>query len=353
MSLGRSLRKGALGLSARGLGWLTRVLARRPGPPGPPSRILVIRVDERVGNVLLTTPLLRALRTALPNAAVHALVAASKARILSGLVDVVPFEKKDLWRHPLRFVRLLWRLRRGGYDAVLDASHWHHFSFTSALLMGVVGAPLRITHARGPAAAFATHAVAPPQTPEWEVATKLRLLAPLGVPVPAPTALETGLGQGDAAAAMERWLAERGVSPGRVVGLAPGARKPDHRAPIGLFTALGRLARDAGYEPVVLWGPGEEALAESVRAGCDGLVAPPTDLDQLAALMRACRVVVANDTGPMHLAVACGAQTLALFRGAEPIRWGHAALGHPVVAVPEGGLEAVEAEAAEALRRLL
>ncbi|MCB9645476.1 MAG: glycosyltransferase family 9 protein [Deltaproteobacteria bacterium] len=356
MRLSRRIRKALQAGLARVLGAVAAALARRPRleAGNQPTRILVIRVDERVGNVLLTTPLLRALQMARPEARIEVLVAASKASILTGIADTIPFEKKELFRNPIRFMRRLWALRAARYDAVLDASHWHHFSFTSALLMGFIGAPLRITHERGAAARFATHAVAPPSAAEWEVATKLRLLAPLGHPSPEPPPLETGLGRGEAEARMRSWIDEAGLDPARLVGLAPGARKLDHRTPPELFAALGDQAASRGHGIVVLWGPGEESLVQAVQASCpSAIAAPPTNLDELAALMRACRVVVANDTGPMHLAVACGARTLGLFRGADPIRWGHTPLGHAVVVVPEEAPEDALPPAREALDRLL
>ena len=51
--------------------------------------------------------------------------------------------------------------------------------------------------------------------------------------------------------------------------------------------------------------------------------APATSLDQLAALMRGAQLTVCNNTGPMHLAVAVGCPTLALFLHMEVERWGH------------------------------
>ena len=83
----------------------------------------------------------------------------------------------------------------------------------------------------------------------------------------------------------------------------------------------------------MLWGPGEEVLAQQVADACDGTMAPPTSLAELAALFRRCAVVVTNDTGPMHLAVACSTPTVALFKGGEPTRWGHAYDDHAVIPV--------------------
>jgi ADP-heptose:LPS heptosyltransferase len=83
---------------------------------------------------------------------------------------------------------------------------------------------------------------------------------------------------------------------------------------------------------VVTWGPGEEALVDAVLAACPGAVrAPPTTLDQLASLMRGAKVTVCNNTGPMHLSVAVGCPTLALFLHMEVERWGHPYAPHQML----------------------
>jgi heptosyltransferase III len=153
---------------------------------------------------------------------------------------------------------------------------------------------------------------------------------------------------GSAKEKMDAWLGAQGVSD-RVVGLAPGGRKADHRVDPTVFVALGRAAAEAGATVLVLWGPGEEGLAEEVAAGCAAKIAPPTNLDELAALMRRCMVTVTNDTGPMHLSVACGAPTIALFQSADPARWGHSDPPHAVVPVEDRSREEIVAEAARLL----
>lgn len=304
---------------------------RAPRPlVSAPRAILVLRIDERVGNVLLTSPLFAALRRAFPEARIDALVAASKIALVEDVVRPIPFHKRDAFRRPIRLLRQLVALRRAHYDVVIDASHWHHFSATSAALLAWTAGGLRITHDRGDAKRFATHAIPSPHAVEPEIATKLRLLAPLTPPIDPPP-MATPLGRdGPARAAMDTWLASHGSGP--FVGLAPGARKPDHRVDPEVFASLGRVARERGATPLILWGPGEDALAARVAEGCEGIVAPDTNLDELAALMRRCVAVVTNDTGPMHLSVACGAPTIALFLRADPRRWGHAAPPHHVIA---------------------
>jgi heptosyltransferase-3 len=357
--LGRKARRAAKRATASALAALAGARwfsgARHVAPRVEEIRsVLVIRIDERVGNVLLTTPLFSALREGLPEARVEALVAASKVTLLDGIVDCVPFDKRWARRAPWRLGRLLLALRRRGYDVVIDASHWHHFSLSSALLLAWTAARQRIVHARGPAARFATDAVPPPEGLEPEVVTKQRLLAPLGLQR-APGPLRTLAGSRDPARLdMARWLEAEGLTPSRVLGLAPGSRKPDHRAPPELFAALGARGLRHGLCPLILWGPGEESLVEAVRSLLpEARVAPPTGLEALAALMRQCAAVVTNDTGPMHLSVACGAPTLALFRGSELARWGHSQPPHRTILVDGRPLEELRESAERALDEML
>ncbi|HEY0841063.1 MAG TPA: lipopolysaccharide heptosyltransferase family protein, partial [Vulgatibacter sp.] len=146
---------------------LARVVFGKPRslPPGEVRKVLVIRTDERVGNVLLTIPLLRALRQGLPNARIVFLHAASKAALVKGLPYAdrfEPFEKKRFFRHPVAFFSRLWRLRRERFDVAIEAGHYHAFSLTAALLARAMGARQVVGHDRGPARHFFDHAVALP-----------------------------------------------------------------------------------------------------------------------------------------------------------------------------------------------
>ena len=291
------------GLPARLLAGIARKLL--PLPPDPPPldqirSVLVVRTDDRVGNALLTIPLLRGLQKALPRARVDLLLAARRAHVAEGLPD-------------LRVIRFDKRLPQPGlfrkYEVVIDAAHWHAFSLTSALLSRWAASRWVIGSRRGPSQIY-SQAVPPPQDGVPEVVAKLDLARALGLQV-SVFPMETALGL----------HAPTPVS-GRFAALNPGARKDDHRLPPERFAAL---ARALPLRSVVFWGPGEESLARAVVDAAHGAaeLAPPTDLEQLAAAFRAAALVVTNDTGPMHLAVACGAPVLALFKDQAGLRWAH------------------------------
>ena len=307
--------------------WLLRS-RREPLPPQALRRVLVVRPDDRVGNVLLTIPLVRALQALLPSAQVELLLADRRACIAEGLpgLTVVRFDKQGLFRRPLRFLRSLARLR--SYDAAIDASHWHAFSLTAALLTRWAGRRAAVGFARAPFSGIYSVSLALPDSLLPDVLTKLALVRGLGLEPPPSVALETALGS-DAAVLARRdaELRKLGLGPGRYLALNPGGRKADHRWDPRCFGAVAKAAREA--EPrlpvLVFWGPGEEAIAAQVIEASAGAatLAPPTDLSLLAAFFRGAACVVTNDTGPLHLAVACGAPVVALQRSADAARWSH------------------------------
>jgi len=98
--------------------------------------------------------------------------------------------------------------------------------------------------------------------------------------------------------------------------LNPSAAWPNKRWPVESFAAVARwIHATYGWTPVVLWGPGEEALADAVVAGAPGVAvrAPGTTFNDLLALARASKLFVSGDTGPLHLACAMQAPVVALF----------------------------------------
>ena len=122
---------------------------------------------------------------------------------------------------------------------------------------------------------------------------------------------------------------------------------------------MAKVLLSSGIQPIVTWGPGEENLAKSVVSAAEGsLLAPPTDLDELAALMERAQLSICNNTGPMHLSVAVGTPTLGLFVKMDISRWGHPDPPHRMVdltaeldSIPRAS-ERVGAQARELLKSL-
>jgi ADP-heptose:LPS heptosyltransferase len=111
----------------------------------------------------------------------------------------------------------------------------------------------------------------------------------------------------------------------RYAVLNPGAAWPNKRWPPEKFGALASAIHDRfGLRSFVTWGPAERELAGAVVAASRGTAepAPPTEVGDLAALMRGAAVVVSGDTGPLHIGAAMGAPLVGLYGPTWPERNG-------------------------------
>ena len=100
---------------------------------------------------------------------------------------------------------------------------------------------------------------------------------------------------------------------------------------------MARGLRDQGLRPIVSWGPGEETLADRVVAASGGAAIRsfPTTLPGFVELARRARLVLAGDTGPLHLACAVGTPVVGLFGPTDPARNGPFAAGDRVLRAPK------------------
>lgn len=272
------------------------------------KRILLVRIDQRVGEVLLTTPLVNQLA----GREVHLLVHPKMARVVDGLPGVA-----RVWSFEKRLASVL-ALRAERFDAVVNCGNWSSPAVTSAIVSRLIaGRGVSV----GPATAPTSWLMDVPMAPLAEVPSEVLQRAHLvdGLAPERPPRLSFRVPR--PSAEVRAFLAKVGP---RYAVVNPGGRLGERRVPVSAFAAGARVMAAAGATPVVTWGPGEEALAQEVCAGCpEAVLAVATDLDGLAAALGGAVMVLCNNTGPMHLAVAVGCPTLALFSRIDMRRWSH------------------------------
>jgi heptosyltransferase-1 len=124
------------------------------------------------------------------------------------------------------------------------------------------------------------------------------------------------------AVAVETMLQKLGLED--FVLLNPGGGWPSKLWSAQGFGEVARGLKDRGMRALVSWGPGEERLAERVVAASEGaaIVCPPTTLLEFIEVARRSRVVVAADTGPLHLACAVGVPVVGIYGPTDPVRNG-------------------------------
>jgi heptosyltransferase-2 len=134
--------------------------------------------------------------------------------------------------------------------------------------------------------------------------------------------------------AQERWRHLAGTTR-PMVGIFPGSNASSRRWAPERFGEVSRRLGAAGMSVVIFGGPGETALtAAAAQAGAIDLGAK-TDLTTLAAGLAACRLLLTNDSGPMHLAAAVGTPTVSLWGAGNPAETGPLGKGHTLLRHPE------------------
>ncbi|MFQ5520255.1 MAG: lipopolysaccharide heptosyltransferase I [Candidatus Methylomirabilia bacterium] len=291
-------------------------------------KIAIIKLSS-LGDVIHALPVAHALRRSFPSSHLTWFVEARVRPVLNDhpdLDEVVAVDTKK-WRQLIWTVsgaREVWeslgalrlRLRDIRFDVAIDLQGL----VKSGLLTAFTAAPLRIgftlARCREPLnVLFTNRRVRPPGEAVHVVEEYLSLLTPLGVEDGRPV---FHLPQSSVAEhAIDAFLAEQGLKPkDRLVALNPGAGRPQKCWPLTHFRRLAeRLATEAGCRVLVLWGPAEMGLASVLGEGMmpRPVLAPPTGLAELTALFRRCSLVVAADTGPLHLAAALGTPALGLY----------------------------------------
>lgn len=340
-----------------------------PGMPGAP-RVLVLRPDH-LGDVLLSTPALSALRAALPQAHIVALLgpwAVEALRANPAIDELHQFAFPGFTRRPCQpsshpywqLIELARRIKAWEVDAAINFRS--DFWWGSAAL-ALAGVPMRVGFAVAPGSAALTYREPFPSMPEHAARLALRLSGRtarlLGAPLPAHTPLDPtswplvfAIAPEDHRWA-ESWLAQHAITAENPpIFVHPGAG-----AAVKLWTArqwaqtAERLAADTGA-PLVIAGATTEGsevgrvvaqIASSVHVVS---LTEPVSLARYGALISRARLALGVDSGPLHLAVAVGTPSVRLHGPTDPTvfgPWGNSAL-HAVVAsdlpcVPCGRLD--------------
>lgn len=280
------------------------------------DNVLVMKV-RGLGDTLLATPALRALRQAYPRAGITLVVSPQGEDVLvnNPHVDrVLVYAKKDRGTT----YRLMRELRSFEHDLVLAL----HASFRTALLARATGCARRVVHNHSGRNFFGTIPIRAKKESKSAIERDLDAIRALGLP-DAGTRLEFPLKKTDQDAVSD-FLDEQDLAPDRPLWvLAPGAGKNRKQWPVRPAAAfLDRIAGKLAGTWIILAGPGDEDLAEQIQKTAQ--VRPPIfrqSIQQAGALMARARGVITADSGPKHVAVAVGAKTLTLWTDEPEAEW--------------------------------
>jgi heptosyltransferase-2 len=291
-------------------------------------RTVAVFLPNWIGDVVMTTPAVRALRSHFPSARLIAVAKPYVADTLAGspwFDAAVPFDKRG--PRDGRFLAALSRLRRERIHAAVLFPN----SLRSALLARLAGADRVVGFARYGRDPLLTDRLYPLRGPDGRpkptpvIDDYNRLVRRLGVPDPGHR-MELFTTRSDEIAADAAWTRLGLHRFGRVVGLNPGgAFGAAKHWPVGHFADLARRLADRGDGVVVLCGPAERAGAAAIARAADhsgvvSLADLPLSLGLTKAAVRRLGLLVTTDSGPRHFAAAFGVPVVTLF-GPTHVAW--------------------------------
>ncbi len=296
----------------------------RPSRPTPApildrgiGKIVAVRLD-RLGDLVLTLPAIDALAEARPGADLVVVVRAALAPLVEGrrgVARVLPVAPGEGER------ALADRLAQ--LDADLAVCFSSPDDLTAARALAAAGIRIRVGLAGGGHEAFMTHPVLPPTEPlSLPALNSLLVTEAVGRSGDALPVLELAPEEHRTAECMLR--SQGAPAEGFRIAVHAGGCYPSQRWPLRHFAAAASTvaARHDGIV-VVLAGPGDEDEADLLRGLLPpgAIVVPPGSLRLLAAVMSACDLLLANNSGPLHLAGAVGVPSVSVMGPTDPVRF--------------------------------
>jgi len=288
----------------------------------PIDRILVIKL-RAIGDVVLATAVLPNLRRVFPRAEIHFMTEKPSLGVVrdNPFVDRILSVPPDPFAKPFRlsswktFARFIKGFRNAHYDLVLDLFG----NPRSAWLTWFSGAPVRAGFDfRGRKFAY-NKRITPRGNRVHEVEFNLDAVRAMGIPVVQRKPFFPFTKKDEAV--IDRWIEKNGLRGQFRIALHSWGSWQAKRWGLEHFAGLAdRLVRKYQARVILLWGPGEKGQSQRIQqmSGEKTTLAPRMTLKQLGALLSKCRLVVANDSGPMHIAAAVGTPTVGIF---GPTSW--------------------------------
>lgn len=298
---------------------LTRILPQPDRPNSLPfdvRRLLLIRPGG-IGDAVLLVPTIRALRFAYPHAVLHVLAErrnASVFQLASGVTKIFCYDR------PQDLLSVVFT----SYDVIIDTEQWHRLS---AIVTRLIRSNWKIGFATNDRGRMLTHGISYSHD-DYELESFFHLLSPLEMSLPEHVAVP--FLQVSAAAQAEADTLIGAIEKPFVV-LFPGASIPERRWGAKKFRELTRFLRENGFGVVVVGGKDDADQGDEIMKAGGLNLAGRTSLQETAAILLKCTLLISGDSGVLHLAVGLGTPTVSLFGPGIAAKWAPREVSHGVI----------------------
>ena len=287
-------------------------------------RILILRMGP-LGETLLTTPVIRALRQRCPDAYIAYMVAPGREDLVSenpNLDEVITYS--------VSIPKLIYGIAKRSFQMVVILQP----TFRLVMHTFLARIPFRIGFETNSGKGRLLHAAVPNNINQHESARYLDVVRGIGIE---PDSEEPEMFVTPTA---QRWaddfLAGAGVSVNRpLIGLNPGSGSESRRWSKAGFAQVGdHLHQKYNAQIFITAGDAEGSLPHDIadQMSCSPVILTGITPMQLGAILQKCRLYISNDTGPMHMSTAVKTPTIALFGASNPRQWGPHWQPHTIIA---------------------
>ncbi len=293
-----------------------------------PRRILIVRTD-RMGDVILSTPVIRTLRRTFPDAYLGFMVQPAWRHLIEGHPDlntVIVYDQNGIHKSCAATVRCASQLKQHHFDTALFLH-----STNRVIWMGLLaGIPRRVGYARRMRWALTdSMPYLKKEGTQHELDYTLDLLKLIGVKE-FLRELSISLNESNFGGNVDKFLHQYGVNERKMVYiLHPGASCRSKRWAPDRFAQVGDSLMEKGGCVIVVTGSSEKEVGHEVIRLMKKPAVPALGqfhAGELALLLRKANCLISNDSGPVHLACAVGTPVVSIFGrwegGLSPTRWG-------------------------------
>jgi heptosyltransferase-2 len=304
-------------------------IGRRAGPIAVPRRVL-LSINGHLGDAVIATAAIRALRASLPNVELGVVLPSWSRVVVEGDPRVAHVHVVDHWhtsrqsagplakwrRYRATRRRALREIRAVGYDVAVDL---YEYFPNAAVLLWRAGIPVRIGFSSAGFSASYTHAV-PWGDAQGHTVDRQAALIGLVMPAPTPVAPRYDLPDtpGEAARRVDALLEREGLRPDSYIVVHMGAGSPTKEWPLAHWmTIAAQLVQDGERLVFTGQGPAERDAIHIVTRGLPGCVdlCDRLDWQDYVQVVRRARQVLAVDTVAGHVAAAVGTPSVTLWSG--------------------------------------
>ncbi|MCP4633485.1 MAG: glycosyltransferase family 9 protein [candidate division Zixibacteria bacterium] len=289
--------------------------------PDKVNKILVIRQDNRIGNMLFITPLIREIKRSFPQATLDLITAGKFSEIFDNnphIDNLIEVHHKDNIMKPWILFEIISRIRKSQYDLVFDTKDV--LSFNNALLAGLSYGKQIVGYNYEGSEHIHNVRIDIPPAEMYEPLRHLQLLYSLTDSKYDNDKMELFLRQ-EEVDNVSLHLKKVGFEPDSFIAIHCGGRGRKSYGVERFYNAAKTLVEKHNQKVLFIYGPDESEEAIKLKKSENIHTLLPKDVQFMTLLISQCRLFLSGDTGALHIAVALGKPTVSLFFGSYWARY--------------------------------